>query len=391
MTSEKIYQIILSALSDEATDEELCFLSEWLQASQKNKAEYEKLKRLYQVSSSPRKEKTFNTEQAWQTVKNKTIHKKKTLHFPQWLQYAAIFTFIVVISSILFTDIFNSPKISKVHMEEFDEPTLLLDNGKKLALNQEDFAMNQQDVTIKNNAKNQLVYELKQENKKSAIKKNHLIIPKGKTYQLLLSDGTRIRLNSETELIYPTRFTGDKREVTLIGEAFFEVARDEEKPFIVKANGMDVKVLGTTFNICSYTEDRIISTTLVEGSVAIQTNNGPEQTITPSEQFTFNRNNRQTKIQTVDTKLYTSWINGSYIFKNARLEEIMIKLQRWHDFTVKFEDATLKNTRYSLIANKETTLDHLLEIISYTSNIKLERTDNNSIHIKRQRRENEIK
>ena len=387
MKFEKIYQI----LSDEATDEERHILSEWLDASEENKSEYEQLKRLHQVSSLPRKEKTVDIDQAWNTVKSQTINKKKIRNYTLWLRYAAMIALVISIGTYLFSDIFRSPIVSEVNINEFDEPTLLLDNGEKLALNQEEFARHQQDVTIKNDAKSLLSYESKQESKKTKVKNNHLVIPKGKTYQLLLSDGTRIRLNSETELIYPTRFTGNKREVTLIGEAYFEVAKNKEKPFVVKANGMEVKVLGTTFNICSYTEDRIASTTLIEGSVAVQTEDGEEQTISPSEQFTFNRNNKKTTIRTVDTELYTSWINGTYVFKNTPLEEIMTKLQRWHDFSVEFEDKALKRTRYSLIVDKETTLEHLLEIISYTSDIKLERTDNNTIHIKKQRRENEIK
>lgn len=391
MKFEKIYQIIFSVLSEEETDEERHILSEWLDTSEENKSEYEQLKRLHQVSSLPRKEKTIDIDQAWNTVKNQTINKKKTRNYTLWLRYAAMIALVISISTYFFSDIFRSPIVSEVNINEFDEPTLLLDNGEKLALNQEEFARNQQDVTIKNDAKSLLSYESKQDSKKTKVKNNHLVIPKGKTYQLLLSDGTRIRLNSETELIYPTRFTGNKREVTLIGEAYFEVAKNKEKPFIVKANGMEVKVLGTTFNICSYTEDRIASTTLIEGSVAVQAENGEEQTISPSEQFTFNRNNKKTTIRTVDTELYTSWINGTYVFKNTPLEEIMTKLQRWHDFSVEFEDKALKRTRYSLIVDKETTLEHLLEIISYTSDIKLERTDNNTIHIKKQRRENEIK
>lgn len=391
MKFEKIYQIIFSVLSDEATDEERHIFSEWLNASEANKSEYEQLKRLHQVSSLPRKEKAIDIDQAWNTVKSQTINKKKTRNYTLWLRYAAMIALVVSIGTYFFSDIFRSPIVSEVNIKEFDEPTLLLDNGEKLALNQEEFARNQQDVTIKNDAKSLLSYESKQDSKKTKVKNNHLVIPKGKTYQLLLSDGTRIRLNSETELIYPTRFTGNKREVTLIGEAYFEVAKNKEKPFIVKANGMEVKVLGTTFNICSYTEDRIASTTLIEGSVAVQAEDGEEQTISPSEQFTFNRNNKKTTIRTVDTELYTSWINGTYVFKNTPLEDIMTKLQRWHDFSVEFEDKALKRTRYSLIVDKETTLEHLLEIISYTSDIKLERTDNNTIHIKKQRRENDIK
>lgn len=382
---------MFSVLSDEATDEERHILSEWLDASEENKSEYEQLKRLHQVSSLPRKEKTVDIDRAWSTVKSQTINKKKTRNYTLWLRYAAMVAIVVATGTYFFSDIFRSPIVSEVNINEFDEPTLLLDNGEKLALNQEEFARNQQDVTIKNDAKSLLSYESKQESKKNKVKNNHLVIPKGKTYQLLLSDGTRIRLNSETELIYPTRFTGNKREVTLIGEAYFEVAKNKEKPFIVKANGMEVKVLGTTFNICSYTEDHIASTTLIEGSVTVQAENGKEQRITPSEQFIFNRNNKKTTIRTVDTELYTSWINGTYVFKSTPLEEIMTKLQRWHDFSVEFEDQALKRTRYSLIVDKETTLEHLLEIISYTSDIKLERTDNNTIHIKKQRREKDMK
>lgn len=164
--------------------------------------------------------------------------------------------------------------IHEVNMEEFSQPTLLLENGEKIALTEESFSMQEKHVVIKNDAKNKLVYEpQEEEEEKITIQNNHLVIPKGKTYQLLLSDGTRIWLNSETEITYPTRFVGNKREITLIGEAFFEVAKNKEKPFIVNANGMEVKVLGTSFNVSCYTADKTISTTLIEGSVSVKTEN----------------------------------------------------------------------------------------------------------------------
>lgn len=384
MTSETIYQIILSELADEATEEELLSLSKWLEKSDANREEYAQIKRLYQKSSLKTKEQTYNIDKAWQNVQRQTVHKKR--NFSLWLGYAAMLAIILSIGVIFFANEHKSASISKVNkinVNDFDQPTLLLENGETIKLNEESFAMQQKHITIKNDAEKMLVYETIEEKAEKKIQNNHLIIPKGKTYQLELSDGTRIRLNSESELIYPTLFTENKREVTLIGEAFFEVAKDKDKPFIVKANEMEVSVLGTTFNICSYTKDKTISTTLIEGSVSVRTNHGKKQIITPSEQFTYNKENNQTDIQTVNTELYTSWINGKYIFKDAKLEEIINKLQLWYDFSVTYQNENLKDNRYSLIAEKDIDLDKLLEVISYTSDVKLERTGTNTINIKK--------
>lgn len=384
MTSETIYQIILSELADEATEEELLSLSKWLEKSDANREEYAQIKRLYQKSSLKTKEQTYNIDNAWQNVQRQTVHKKR--NFSLWLGYAAMLAIILSIGVIFFANEHKSASISKVNkinVNDFDQPTLLLENGETIKLNEESFAMQQKHITIKNDAEKMLVYETIEEKAEKKIQNNHLIIPKGKTYQLELSDGTRIRLNSESELIYPTLFTENKREVTLIGEAFFEVAKDKDKPFIVKANEMEVSVLGTTFNICSYTKDKTISTTLIEGSVSVRTNHGKKQIITPSEQFTYNKENNQTDIQTVNTELYTSWINGKYIFKDAKLEEIINKLQLWYDFSVTYQNENLKDNRYSLIAEKDIDLDKLLEVISYTSDVKLERTGTNTINIKK--------
>jgi len=388
MTSETIYQIILSELADEATEEELLSLSKWLEKSDANREEYAQIKRLYQKSSLKTKKQTYNIDKAWQNVQRQTVHKKR--NFSLWLGYAAMLAIILSIGVIFFANEHKSASISKVNkinVNDFDQPTLLLENGETIKLNEESFAMQQKHITIKNDAEKMLVYETKEEKAEKKIQNNHLIIPKGKTYQLELSDGTRIRLNSESELIYPTLFTENKREVTLIGEAFFEVAKDKDKPFIVKANEMEVSVLGTTFNICSYTKDKTISTTLIEGSVSVRANHGKKQIITPSEQFTYNKENNQTDIQTVNTELYTSWINGKYIFKDAKLEEIINKLQLWYDFSVTYQNESLKYNRYSLIAEKDIDLDKLLEVISYTSDVKLERTGTNTINIKKVKEE----
>ena len=135
-----------------------------------------------------------------------------------------------------------------------------------------------------------------------------------------------------------------------------------------------------------YGKDNTVSTTLVNGSVSIHTENGENQTITPSEQFTYNKESHQTTLQTVNTELYTSWINGKYIFKNTTLEEIISKLQRWYDIEPFYQEEELKNNRFSITIDRESTLDQILEVISFTSDVKLEKAGE-YVNIKKQRRE----
>lgn len=384
MNPETIYEIIMSVLSDEATDEERRLLSAWLEESDEHKQEFEKIQRLYRASRSPETTYTYDLEQAWNTIYIQTIGKKKNFNLYTFARYAAVIALFLSVGLFYYASRSSS---SERIVENLKEPTLLLENGKKIALTHESFSMKQKQVVIKNEAARKLVYEPNESKQPESIKNNRLLIPKGNTYQVILADGTKVWLNSETELSYPTQFTGDKREVTLSGEAFFEVAHNPNKPFYVNTNGIQVKVLGTVFNISSYREDPVIRTTLVEGSVAVRPEKGEEQVISPSEQFSFEKETGKSDIRTVDTELYTSWVNGEYIFKDVPLIEIITKLQRWHDFTVSFQDEGLKYKHFSLKADRSTDLDQLLEIISFTSEVKLERTGN-SINIKKEEGKN---
>lgn len=385
MKQELIYQAILSTLAHEATDEEQQFVDEWLHESEENREEYERMRRLYEKSTAPRKPKQFDVDRAWQQVSDHTMHKKRSWFLSPWVRYAAVVAIVVASGLVFFTDLFRADTLGRIDMAAFSEPTLLMEGGDEIDLSDQSFTMKRNQTLIKNDADNLLSYEAESAADKSKIVNNHLIIPRGKTYRLVLEDGTKVWLNSETELSYPSRFTGDRREVKLAGEAFFEVTPDKEKPFYVKTNGMDVRVLGTSFNVSSYKDSENTSTTLVEGSVAVKTAGGAERTITPSERLAYNKKSRQLSVEKVDTELYTSWINGVYIFKNAPLEEIVEKLQRWYDFSVVYQDETLKHTRFSLTADRKTDIDKLLEVINYTSDVKLEK-QGKSINVRKQRR-----
>lgn len=385
MESDKIYKIILTVLAGEETQEEHEQLSAWLNESEENRREYSQIERLYQLSSSSSSKKVssyYDVEQAWKFVKGQTIDKRKSFIFRKWISYAAMLTLLLTAGMFyLYKQQLHSLS-SQVNLEQLKEPILLLDNGETISLDKDTFSIENEHIIIHKKAK--VLSYVPQEKEEQNIKtdrKNRLVIPKGKTYELKLSDGTHVWLNSESELIYPTNFTGNTREVILRGEAFFDVAKDASKPFIVANNQMKIKVLGTSFNVSGYVSERLQNVTLVNGSVQVQIDNDSAFRISPSEQFSYDKEKQTTSIQVVNTDLYTAWTEGKYIFKDTRLEDILSKLQRWYDFEIIYLQEELKNRRFSIVINREDNLKDVLEVISFTSNVKLVQ-ENNIIKVK---------
>lgn len=173
-----------------------------------------------------------------------------------------------------------------------------------------------------------------------------LRIPQGGEYCLSLSDGTRIWLNAKTELSYPVFFTGKERRVKLKGEAYFDVARNEMQPFIVETDRMEVKVLGTTFNVNAYADEPEVVTTLVTGSVQIQDSGRAVGILQPSEQALWSREKGTLCVRKVNTDCYTQWREGSFIFRNDDLESIFRILARWYDLEYEFSEPELKSERF---------------------------------------------
>lgn len=385
MESDKIYKIILIVLAGEETQEEHEQLSAWLNESEENRREYSQIERLYQLSSSSSSKKVssyYDVEQVWKFVKGQTIDKRKSFIFRKWISYAAMLTLLLTAGMFYLYKQQLYSLSSQVNLEQLKEPILLLDNGETISLDKDTFSIENEHTIIHKKAK--VLSYVPQEKEEQNIKtdrKNRLVIPKGKTYELKLSDGTHVWLNSESELIYPTNFTGNTREVILRGEAFFDVAKDASKPFIVENNQMKIKVLGTSFNVSGYVSERLQNVTLVNGSVQVQIDNDSAFRISPSEQFSYDKEKQTTSIQVVNTDLYTAWTEGKYIFKDTRLEDILSKLQRWYDFEIIYLQEELKNRRFSIVINREDNLKDVLEVISFTSNVKLVQ-ENNIIKVK---------
>ena len=202
-----------------------------------------------------------------------------------------------------------------------------------------------------------------------------LRVPAGADYQVTLADGTKVWLNCESTLRYPVEFGDEKREVYLDGEGYFEVNKAAEWPFIVNTEQMRVKVTGTKFNVKSYSTEPIVHTTLVEGSVWAYTDQTQVQ-LTPSEQFRYNKETGKTSVQKVDTELYTGWIEGMFVFRNQRLEDVMNDLARWYNMTIFYSTAETKESRISTNLNRYKNIDDLLEIINESGKVVVARKDN---------------
>lgn len=163
--------------------------------------------------------------------------------------------------------------------------------------------------------------------------------PRAGQYRIQLSDGTVVWMNAATELTYPKEFPTDKREVMLDGEAYFEVAHDTRKPFIVKGEKQTVEVLGTKFNMANYSSRTTARTTLLSGSVNIHTRQG-DRLLRPGQEVSSSE--RGTTVRDVYAEDAIAWKNGRFLFDNERLENVMEKISDWYDVQIEFKDTRLK-------------------------------------------------
>lgn len=207
---------------------------------------------------------------------------------------------------------------------------------------------------------------------------NKLIIPRGGEYHLVLSDGTDVWLNSETELHFPVQFKGDSRQVYLKGEAYFDVKRDSGKPFIVNTAAGDIKVLGTAFAVEVYDTTTMVAT-LERGSISYLHESQPEVVLRPGEQLTYKEGGNMPRVSKVNTKLYTAWKDHLFCFEEQRLSEIMIVLARWYDLKVRFESEELKNVELSGTLDKYSDVRPLLNLFELGTDVKFEINDNEVI------------
>lgn len=225
------------------------------------------------------------------------------------------------------------PGTDKAILTMADGSTILLDSADNGVLAQPENAEIKKQGTV-------LIYNpLAAAGANNVVTYNTLSTPRGGQYRLVLSDGTAVWLNAASSLRFPTAFVGKDREVELTGEAYFEVAKNKEMPFKVKVNGMEVKVLGTHFNVNAYSEESSIKTSLLEGSVQV-VNGAFKNRLQPGEQAVVSAKDQAINVRTADMDAVMAWKNGLFVFEGADIATIMRQISRWYDVEIVFSGKT---------------------------------------------------
>ena len=198
---------------------------------------------------------------------------------------------------------------------------------------------------------------------------NELSTPKGRSFSIVLNDGSRVWLNAQSRIKYPVRFGNSERRIQIAGEAFFDVKHDPQRPFIVETVDYNVKVLGTKFNVNAYPQEESSTTTLVSGSILIPMKTGIESVLTPGDQLKYSRSDKSTSIQKVDVELYTSWIDNNLRIEQMSLEEIFKILMRRYDINVYYSDDLSKSEKFSGKIPLNDNLKVVLDQMSKVSNV----------------------
>lgn len=252
---------------------------------------------------------------------------------------------------------------------------LTLSNGKQIVLSdissKDIIAKEDQDeVTIKMDANGVITYVINPNanaSEEDANSFNTLSTPTGGQYNIVLADGTKVFLNAVSSIKYPTQFNGDQRIVELEGEAYFEVAKNKSKPFLVKSANQTIEVLGTHFNVHAYNNESVVKTTLLEGSVAVSSKN-QKAILKPGQQSNISESSSKIAVKEVDTEAAIAWKNGRFKFDNADLKSVMKQLERWYGIKVEYR-GDVSDVRFNGGTFRNKNLSEVLKVLEL-SNIK---------------------
>ena len=372
----QLARIIAASLRGKANDEEQRTLREWLSVSTRNKKIYDGFKDGKRLEQKIVESRQINWEKDYQQFITKRQRTRKNRRIKTIIRYAAILTLPLVAAGIFLLQ--KNDRQAIVSISEVIKPgehkaVLITGGGERITLSDSTLSpIQEQNGMIVNVMNNKVFYTLPEDSlctQESPIF-NTLQIPRGGEYFLTLADGTEVWLNAETEIRYPVQFTGDKRVVYLDGEAYFTVAPDKKKPFTVVSTHASVSVLGTQFNFRAYPDEQDVQTTLVSGSVIMQSEKYKQQVkLVPGEQGVLEKRSANLTKQEVNTYLYTAWKDGRFAFRDARLEDLFNILARWYDLSVFYQSPEAKDIRFTGDLNKTDDFKSILKIIEQNERV----------------------
>ncbi len=357
---------ILKYLTNEASADDLDFLSDWVLAK-KNELLFEAYVKVYFETMLAMNEP--DTDKIKKNLLREIKRdKRKTFGFtPQKIiKYAAVGLLFLTLGYLYQIDFFNK-KNSDVLIPSEEQVTLTMSNGavESLNPNEKGEVKDAFGNVVGNQNNGKLIYTGDSSSKDVVY--NTLNVPYGKRFDVVLSDGTHVFLNSGTSLRYPVTFKKNMdRTVFLKGEAYFDVTKDDSHPFIVNADEMEVKVLGTKFNVSHYPEDSNINAVLVEGSVELQNKgnqSGEVVLLKPGFKAELDKNNTQISLEKVNTRVYTAWVQGKLIFRNSSFRQIRQTLERKYNISIRNTNKDLDEQLFDATFDIES-IDEILQSFS---------------------------
>jgi transmembrane sensor len=322
---------------------------------------------------------SLNIDTAWDKVSQRYDSKSGKNRNYSLLKYAAIL--VLMVSSVAVWMIFGTKDNEVITSLAVDKhvndvlpgsnvAVLMLSDGKKIRLDSGKVALQEKDGTQLSGHQGGLVYSNNPASDKEQVLYNTLIVPRAATYNIQLPDGTNVWLNAMSELRFPVKFGTKERKVELIGEAYFEVAKNINVPFKVLTPHQKIEVKGTHFNVNSYADENFDRTTLLEGSVKVSDPAVPAKfwMLSPGEQAETNKRTGQTILAKANIKEAIAWKNGYFLFNDEQLESIMTKVARWYDIEVVYE-GKLEEQSFLGQIERSKKISSILKLLELTGNV----------------------
>ena len=313
---------------------------------------------------------SFDMERSWKNVQKITINKNSKILHRNFFRWVAIFALPLAIATLIFFSTKDRQQISPQYIVntyfELNKTILELPGGECIALDtvgNVTHKLNHFGVSL---VKGQgLDYSGLDSVVDAQIEYHKIVVPRGGEYQLKLSDGTRVWMFAESEIRFPSRFEGRKREVYLSGEAYFEVHHDKRHPFYVKTKSLDVKVLGTSFNVKAYSEMEVVETSLVEGIVSLK-----NKILSPNTQAVFHKSTGNFSYRKINGENYRLRKERIFVFNDERLDDILHEMARWYDFDFFYQNPEIADKRFGFKLEKYKDVNSLLDILELTGEVK---------------------
>lgn len=391
---EKVFNLakaISSMLAGKATTGQRRDIEDWKQESEENLHLLDKLTNDEYLKKDRESLGRFDKEEAWRKICEKQgvaveLPERKEMRriSPVWSCVAAVMILALGTGMWLWLGERESgTQVAEVKQEsqENREPKgvrLKLQSGQVVDFGKDNGEVQiEEEGVVANKTGSLLAYTGVGKEEEKEIVYNEIEVPRGAEFQLKLSDGTLLYLNSVSKVRYPVTFPKGERRIELEGEAFLEVTRDSSRPFIVETKYMNVQVLGTKFNVSAYGDDLTVMTTLVEGAVRVSSEeNGVEAVLKPSEQLVFEKEGKTAVVRKVDVKHYTAWRDGQFQFEDVSLEELMKVVMRWYGMEVVYADPEVKEFRFGCNVSRMSPVETLIKVFEEHGKIQIERKDN---------------